>query len=309
MTAYTGNTAGPHSPQENPMSRLQCLDLFSGIGGFALGFHRAGIDTMAFCDVVPHARAVLRNQFPGVPIFADIRSIHADIFTNAGVALPDIIAGGFPCQDLSVAGKGAGLTGSRSGLWYEMLRLVDEIRPKFLVAENVAVLRSRGLDECLRGLDEIRYDAEWHCIPASAVGAHHRRDRVWIVAYPNAPKRGPLDQMRGRVAGQHPVSQREETTGRSGPSGSYVAHTNGPRLEIILNGPLGELSPLIGTHGWAAEPDVGRVAYGVPSRVDRLTRLGNAVVPAIPEAIGRAIVRASQLQPTADLRSQHVRPV
>lgn len=159
---------------------MKHLDLFSGIGGFSLGLELTnGFETIAFCDSDPKTHLVLKKNFPGVPIFNDIKTLKGE-----DVGTVDIITGGFPCQDLSVAGKGKGLAGERSGLWFEMHRLIKETRPSWVIAENVAVLRSRGLDQVLRSLDEIGYDAEWHCIPASAVGAPHRRDRIWIVAYP-----------------------------------------------------------------------------------------------------------------------------
>jgi DNA (cytosine-5)-methyltransferase 1 len=164
---------------------MKHLDLFSGIGGFSLGLQRTGgFETVAFCDFDKKTHAVLNKNFPGVPIFDDVRTLKGE-----DVGTIDIITGGFPCQDLSVAGKGAGLAGERSGLWYEMHRLIKETQPRWVIAENVAVLRSRGLEEVLRSLAEIGYDAEWHCIPASAVGAPHRRDRIWIVAYPNGNDR------------------------------------------------------------------------------------------------------------------------
>lgn len=164
---------------------LHVLDLFSGIGGFSLGLERAGgFHTAAFCEYAPYPRAVLRKHWPTTPIFPDVRGVGAAGLAAAGVPRVDVVCGGFPCQDISLAGKGAGLAGERSGLWFEMLRIIDETRPAWIIAENVAALRSRGLDTVLGGLASIGYDAEWHCIPASAIGAPHRRDRVWIVGYP-----------------------------------------------------------------------------------------------------------------------------
>lgn len=154
--------------------------MFSGIGGFSLGLERAGFTTAAFCEIDPIARKVLKKHWPDIPIFEDVSTLKGDMLENI-----DVICGGFPCQDISLAGKGAGLAGKRSGLWYEFHRLIQEIKPRYAIIENVAALRSRGLEDVLRSLNEIGYDAEWHCIPASAVGAPHRRDRVWIVAYPH----------------------------------------------------------------------------------------------------------------------------
>ena len=157
---------------------MKVLDLFSGIGGFALGLQRAGFTTKYFCEIDPYCRQVLAKHWPSVPCFEDVRTLH-----GSDLGPIDLLCGGFPCQDISTAGKGAGLSGARSGLWSEYARLIQEIKPKYVLIENVAVLRSRGLDQILREIAALGYDAEWHCIPASAVGAPHRRDRVWIVAY------------------------------------------------------------------------------------------------------------------------------
>ena len=159
------------------------LDLFAGLGGFALGAHWAGLrfDAHYFSEVDPYAISVYSHRFPDAIPLGDIRGIR-------GSDLPRgdwIIAGGFPCQDISVAGKGAGLAGSRSGLWYEYARLIGELRPRFAIMENVGALAFRGLDQVLGSLAALGYDAEWQDIRASDVGAPHRRERIWIVAYPN----------------------------------------------------------------------------------------------------------------------------
>ena len=165
---------------------LKVLDLFSGIGGISLGLERTGgFRTVAFCEIDKAATKVLNKHWPTVPVFNDVSTLK-----GSDIGAVDVIAGGFPCQDISVAGNGAGLEGERSGLWWEFHRLIKEIKPKVVIAENVAALRSRGLDQVLRSLSEIGYDAEWHCIPASAVGAPHQRDRIWIVAYPNSTVSG-----------------------------------------------------------------------------------------------------------------------
>jgi len=241
---------------------VKVLDLFSGIGGFSLGLHRAGMQTVAFCEINPFCRQVLAKHWPEVPIYHDIRTLTAARLAADGV-VPDIICGGFPCQDLSVAGKGVGLTGARSGLWFEFLRIIAEVGPRWCIIENVPALRTRGLDTVLGGLAAIGYDAEWHCIPAAALGAPHRRDRVWIVAYANS--------------GRH-ATEREPVLG-----GSNSAQKNGEADFAFAK---------LATCDWATEPSVGRVAARVPRRVDRLRALGNAVVPQIPEAIGRAIMAA-----------------
>jgi DNA (cytosine-5)-methyltransferase 1 len=158
---------------------LNVLDLFSGIGGFSLGLERAGFRTVAFCEIDPYCRRVLAKHWPGVPIFEDVTKLRG---TDVGTV--DLICGGFPCQDISIAGKGAGISGSRSGLWTEFHRLIGEIRPRYVIVENVPALLQRGLGKVLGDLAEIGYDAEWDCIPASYVGCRQLRDRIWIVAYP-----------------------------------------------------------------------------------------------------------------------------
>ena len=163
------------------MNGLKVLDLFSGIGGFSLGLERAGMETIAFCELDKACHKVLKKHWPHTPIYDDIRTLNGTNLQNT----VDIICGGFPCQDISLIGKGGGIAGERSGLWWEFHRLIKEIKPSWVIAENVTALRSRGLDEVLRSLAEIGYDAEWHCISASAIGAPHRRDRVWIIGYPH----------------------------------------------------------------------------------------------------------------------------
>ena len=162
---------------------LNVLDIFSGIGGFSIGLEAASMQTVAFCEINPFCRKILTRHWPSIPIFSDITTIDKkDLKTLPRI---DIIAGGFPCQDISVAGKGGGIKAKRSGLWKEFARLINDIRPKYAIIENVANLRSTGLISVLQDLWEIGYDAEWHCIPASAFGAPHRRDRIWIIAYPS----------------------------------------------------------------------------------------------------------------------------
>ena len=164
---------------------MKVLDLFSGIGGFALGLEAAGFETAAFCEIDPYAQKVLKKNWPGVPIYDDVRRITADRLVSDGVGV-DVITGGFPCQDISVAGRREGITDqSRSGLFYELIRVIRLVRPKFVVMENVAAILNNGLDIVLGELSEAGYDAEWSIISASSLGAAHRRSRWWCVAYTN----------------------------------------------------------------------------------------------------------------------------
>jgi DNA (cytosine-5)-methyltransferase 1 len=282
---------------------MRVLDLFSGIGGFSLGLERAGMRTVAFCEIESYPRAVLAERWPGVPIYGDVRELTAAKLAADGIAA-ELICGGFPCQDISVAGKGVGITGERSGLWRNYARLISEIRPRYVIVENVSALLGRGLGDVLGDLAALGFDAEWHCIPAAALGAPHRRDRIWIVAYPKPAERRPLGSEQCDVERQSGVpAEWQESASRSGVRGAEMAYPDEPRLalrELLYRVPgeteLGDQGQDAAVEGWwGAEPDVGRVAHGVPARVDRLTGLGNAVVPQIPEIIGRAIMRAEGL--------------
>ena len=332
---------------------LKALDLFSGIGGFSLGLERAGITTVAFCEIDPWARRVLRKHWPDVPIYEDVTKLK-----GADVGTVDLVCGGFPCQDISCAGKGAGLEGARSGLWWEMHRIIAELRPRWVLAENVGALRTRGADEVLASLEGLGYTCWPLVVGADDVGAPHRRKRVWLVAHRPQHGRGPGwegrpdssgegerkqplqadvphtlgDPLRygkqrvprGRARGvpdqgsPEPVphgaawavadanQQRPQGSGkpsivqevdipRNEPAGSRadVGHPYGERREEQRGSePNGaELAGAQRAGWWITEPDVGRVAHGVPRRVDRLRGLGNSVVPQIPELIGRAIMR------------------
>lgn len=267
-------------------NKLRVLDLFSGIGGFSLGLERTGaFVTTMFCEIEPYCREVLRKHWPDVPIHNDVRTLHL----KEGEV--DVITGGFPCQDISLAGKGGGIQGERSGLVFEIIRLINEGKPRFVILENSPALRSRGLDKVLQALHEIGYDAEWHCIPACHLGAHHRRDRIWVVAYP----RRPHGERWGGKCGRPETARPRNKSCRSGShtvNGEELAHTYGARLEVILQGQSAECPAIVGASEWAVEPNVGRVAYGVSSRVHRIKALGNSIVPAIPEAIGYAIAQS-----------------
>lgn len=238
---------------------FKVLDLFSGIGGFSLGLERTGMfETVAFCEIDPFARRVLAKHWPDVPIFEDVRKLKGD-----DVGDVTVICGGFPCQDISKAGSGAGLKGGRSGLWAEMHRLIDEVRPEWVIAENVCALRVNGLARVLQDLWKIGYDAEWHVIPACGVGAEHRRDRVWVIANPN----------RGGCEAPWLTQSVAEMAKREAHKQLQAAESSGAfRWE-----------------GRVSCPGMGRIVDDVPDRVDRLTVLGNTVVPQIPELIGRAI--------------------
>jgi DNA (cytosine-5)-methyltransferase 1 len=280
--------------------RLKVGSLFSGIGGFDLGLERAGMSTSWFVENNAYCQAVLRKNWPNVPIYDDIRDV--DVCQLSPI---DVLCGGFPCQDLSVAGTGAGLTGARSGLWSEFVRIIGGLRPRYVIVENVSVLRSRGLGRILGEMAALGYDAEWDCIPASAVGAPHRRDRVWIVAYP-----GGVDGGSGWTRGSAASGARESVTewslqmadsdefGRLGRSGEQRSQWGSESTDSSQRiAPDSNSQPTLRTAKpwgecgyWSVEPDVGRVADGVPARVDRLRALGNALIPQIAEHLGSRIL-------------------
>src|SRR5262245_21910241 len=163
-------------------SDVHVLDLFSGIGAFSLGLERAGMRTVAFCEIDKFCHRVLRKHWPDVPIYDDVRELTGERLRADGI-VADVICGGFPCQDISVAGKGAGLDGARSGLWKEYSRILGEVRPQYAIVENTSALLGRGLSTILGELAALGFDAEWHCIRAADIGAPHIRDRIWIVAH------------------------------------------------------------------------------------------------------------------------------
>ena len=227
---------------------MKVLSLFSGIGAFDLGLSWAGFETIAFCEIEPFARRVLAKHWPGVPCYDDVRSLTADRLRADGISV-DVICGGFPCQDISVAGRGAGIGGERSGLWSEFARLIGEVGPRYVIVENVAALLGRGLGDVLGDLASLGYDAEWHCIPASAVGAPHIRDRVWIVAYADS-RRGPgwdhVAGIRGAVPSQGAIG---ELLGSNG--GQAVADTAGARCSEGRREPGGEIRHT----AWRSQPE------------------------------------------------------
>ena len=308
------------------MNEKTHLDLFSGIGGFALAAKWNGYRTIGFCDNEPYAQSVLKKHWPDVPCHKDIREVRGELY--AGVTL---LTGGFPCQPFSVAGKQRGKDDNRY-IWPEMLRVIQEARPAWIIGENVAGIVNLALDQVCADLEGQGYEVEPIIIPACAVDAPHRRDRVWIVGYSkldgltaSKTSRGLLDQseeQRGKV-------KEWESSGASCAS-SDVADTNGgqfskcesERQSVQM---LGEGSQRIcdvantvsergcggnsereyaedagqssrdsrdnsrGVATWLPEPNLGRVAHGVPNRVAKLRGLGNAIVPQVASEIIRCI--------------------
>lgn len=277
---------------------MKHLDLFSGIGGFALAARRVGWTTVGFSENDPFCQAVLSKHWPGVPIFNDVRKLFRfagdmvecpygcdepwcelcgdhyfecdcfgpDQFAEA-VGDVDVITAGFPCQDISLMqeisdGDRHGIDGERSGLWSDAARLICNLRPAFAVLENVPALAIRGLDRVAGDLAEIGYGCEWHCIPAAYVGAPHLRDRIFIVAH--ADDAGLQGQSRYGGAIRRAVAPGSASESRLSSGGNAEGW-------------------------WAREPALDRVAHGIPARVDRTRALGNSIVPHVAEGIFLAI--------------------
>jgi len=279
---------------------LKVGSLFTGIGGIDLGLERAGFEIAWQCELDSWCRQLLHQHWPSVPQYEDVTEM------RGGQLEPvEMLAGGFPCQDVSVAGRQAGLKeGTRSGLWSEYARLIGEIRPRYVLVENVPGLLVRGMDRVLGDLSELGYDAEWRTISAADVGAPHLRKRIWIVAYPAEQRLQGGSTGRQNVSGVADQSERCSETRVADP---VLPNANRPGLEKpgekgtlprreVAVGHCGSVGSVFGatkqperSEWWVIEPNVGRVAHGVPKRVDRLKGLGNAVVPQIVEHIGHLI--------------------
>lgn len=231
--------------------------LFSGIGGLELGLERSipNAKTVWQVEKDPYARAVLAKHWPETKRFKNVEKVGAHNLESV-----ELICGGFPCQDLSIAGKQAGIDGARSGLWREFARIIGEIQPRFVIVENVPALLGRGMDRVLGDLAARGYDAIWDCIPAAFVNAPHRRDRLFIVGFRNISNAG-------------------------------IRRYRTPEKDIFSRG-IGAVA----RNRWPTEPGVGRVGPRVPYRVDRLKCLGNAVVPQVAAVIGRVVVQLEGLE-------------
>jgi len=287
---------------------LRMIDTFSGIGGFSLAARwLGGIETIQFVECEPFCQRILAKHWPNVPI-------HDDICTFApSLGSADIICGGFPCQDISQAGKKAGLVGERSGLFYELLRVICLVEPRYVVLENVAAITANGMGDVLGSLATAGYDTEWACIPAAAVGACHQRDRWWCIAYPQSERRGAwARQSQGQARYQEPRAG-DQASGFASHSpsqccndlraaqgcdsatpepgdgdGADAAHSYSQRLEGShqLGSPRPQWPAAIARldpnwRSYLSKPVICRGDDGFPGRVDRLKALGNAVVPQV----------------------------
>ncbi|REK40913.1 MAG: DNA (cytosine-5-)-methyltransferase [Actinobacteria bacterium] len=243
---------------------MRFVSLFAGIGGLDLGLERAGMECVAQVEIDPFCRAVLAKHWPDVPRFEDVRD------DPRGWPASDMLVGGFPCQDVSNAGRRAGISAARSGLYRQVVRALRVVRPPYALLENVAALLGRGMGRVLGDLAASGYDTEWDCLSACAVGAPHHRDRVFILAH---PPRGDVPRLR-----------LHSQPGYQAPASQSVQWVSDGRSVRVIDGQ--------GNRRVRRIPDerVCRVVDGIPADVDRLRGLGNAVVPQVAEVIGRAIM-------------------
>lgn len=252
---------------DEPVPLRTHLDLFSGIGGFALAAGWAGFETVQFVEIDPFCRKVLGKHWPHVPIHDDIRT-----FAGGSVGRPiDLLTGGFPCQPTSLAGQRRGSDDDR-WLWPEMRRIIAGMRPRWVCAENPPGLLSMGFDDCLSDLEAIGYTTASVVLPAGALGAWHRRDRVWILAHAQG------------VLGE--AIKRSEPNGTLSGDGSVPADASRQCLDREGQAWHGRAELADGAR-WSSEPPLGRVVHGIPGRVDRLRALGNAIVPQVAYEIIR----------------------
>jgi DNA (cytosine-5)-methyltransferase 1 len=283
--------------------KLNTFHLFSGAGGGILADLLLGHNPIGACEIEPYPRDVLLARqrdgiLPAFPIWDDVCTLDGTPWRGT----VDILCGGFPCQDISAAGKGAGITGERSGLWKEYARLIGEMRPRFVFAENSPLLRTRGLGVVLEDLAALGYNARWGVLGARDVGAPHKRDRMWVLAYANNNGNSPTKESKSIAQGSNSGTPRPKQTIE--PSGLCASRTNGsmegspeelaysdnertqvstpgrqsakqePRSHSEAGGDWWGVDPAEGS----TEPIVGRVANGVANRVDRLKAIGNGQV-------------------------------
>ena len=246
------------------------LALFAGAGGGILAGKELGWRTVCAVEWEPYPASVLMQRqndglLPAFPIWDDVQTFDG----NPWRGVVDVVSGGFPCQDISAAGRGAGISGERSGMWAHMARIIGEVRPRYAFIENSPMLTVRGLDRVLCDLAAMGYDARWGVLGASDVGAPHQRDRIWIVGNSNSKRELQSEGVD------------ENKRGRAGNSSEEVADTDGPQCKRDSRAKRSKAKYANASKpaGWEIEPDVGRVANGVAFRMDRLKAIGNGQVP------------------------------
>lgn len=261
---------------------MKSIELFAGIGGIALAAQKAGIETIALCEKNPFCQKVLEKNFPGIPIFDDIKTFTRDLLEQRGViekdGAVDLISGGFPCQPYSISGKRKGKEDDRD-LWGEMFRIIQEFKPRWIVGENVANFANMELERTVSDLESTGYETQSFIIPACSVNAPHRRERIFIVSY--LVKHGCNSRSRDREE-RHFQNDKEQ-------------HLS--KIQPKREGFLFEFGEVNSIFGWGAhQPRMGRVANGIPNRMDRIIALGNAVVPAQIYPIFKAIMEIENME-------------
>ena len=282
--------------------KLQHLDLFSGIGGFSLGLEATGgFETKAFCDIEKYPRQVLQKHWPHVKQYEDIKELNYERLKADGIDSIDIITGGYPCQPFSIAGRQKGEQDPRH-LWPEYFRLVKELRPTWVIGENVSGHIKLGLDTVIEDLESEDYSVRPFSISASSIGANHQRERIWILAH-SRRSQWPRAEQRGENENETRKENANQFERSSSTSEVDVANTNDERLQRQWQS-RNQFTPrfnssresseegqrTMGQGWWESEPNMGRVAHGIPKRVDRLKSLGNSLVPQIPYYIGKTIL-------------------
>ena len=282
--------------------KLKHLDLFSGIGGFSLGLEATGgFETKAFCDIEEYPRQVLQKHWPHVKQYKDIKELNYERLKADGIDSIDIITGGYPCQPFSVAGRKKGEEDPRH-LWPEYFRLIKELRPTWVIGENVSGHIKLGLDTVIEDLESEDYSVRPFSISASSIGANHQRERIWILAH-SRRSQWPRAELRGENENETRKENANQFERSSSTSEVDVANTNNERLQRQWQS-RNQFTPrfnssresseegqrTVGQGWWESEPNMGRVAHGVPKRVDRLKSLGNSLVPQIPYYIGKTIL-------------------
>jgi DNA (cytosine-5)-methyltransferase 1 len=286
----------------NEIMKLKHLDLFSGIGGFSLGLEATGgFETKAFCDIEEYPRQVLQKHWPHVKQYEDIKELNYERLKADGIDSIDIITGGYPCQPFSIAGRQKGEQDPRH-LWPEYFRLVKELRPTWVIGENVSGHIKLGLDTVIEDLESEDYSVRPFSISASSIGANHQRERIWILAH-SRRSQWPRAELRGENENETRKENANQFERSSSTSSTDVANTNDERLQRQWQS-RNQFTPrfnssresseegqgTVGQGWWESEPNMGRVAHGIPKRVDRLKSLGNSLVPQIPYYIGKTIL-------------------
>lgn len=258
---------------------LHELALFAGAGGGILGGKLLGWKTICAVEIDPHAARVLAARqndgcLPPFPIWDDIRSFDGRPWRG----LVDVVSGGFPCQDISAAGRRAGIEGKRSGLWREMARIIREVGPRYAFVENSPMLTVRGLGTVLRDLAALGYDARWCVLGAIDAGAPHLRERIWMLADADG------DRWQPRRPNNATQKQGRRQSDRGHFKSDDMADPHGPGSSVwegFGRDPIQKLPTIIGSNWWKSEPRLGRMADGVADRMDRLKAIGNGQVPAV----------------------------